>query len=56
MAKWAGGQLRGKVVIGVIVGVVVGAAIAIEAVIIIKDKEGDIQDKEALNALFNKII
>ncbi len=54
MAKWVGGQLKGKAVVGV--AIVVGAAIAIEVVIAIKDKEGDIQDKEALDALFNKII
>jgi len=48
--------------VGVAVGVVVGAAAVIEAVIVIKavvavkDKEKDIWDEEALNALFNEII
>ena len=47
---------------GVAVGVVVGAVAAIEAAVIIeiaaaiKDKKGDIWDKEALDALFNEII
>ena len=58
MTKWAEGQLGGEVAAGVAVGVVVGAAIVIEAAIaaVIKNKEGDIWDKEALDALFNEII
>jgi len=66
MAEWAGGQLRGKVVVGVAIGAaagaVIGAATAIKAAVIIeaavatKDKKGDIWDEEALDALFNKII
>ena len=71
MAEWAGGQLGGKAAAGAVVGVAVGsaagaavgvaagaaagAAVAIGEEII-KDKEGEIGDKEALNALFNKII
>ena len=54
MAKQAGGQLGGKAVTKT--ATAVGAVVAIEAATAIKDKEGDIQDKEALNALFNKII
>ena len=54
MAEWAGGQLGGKAVVGA--AAAVGAAVAIEAAAAIKDKEGDIQDKEALNALFNETI
>ena len=46
MAKWVKGQLGGKVAIGV-------AAIIGEKAI---KKEGEIQDKEALDALFNKIV
>ena len=48
MAKWAGGQLRGKAAVGVVVGaiiraaVVIETAVAIEAVIATKDKERDI--------------
>jgi len=41
------GQLGGKVAVGA------AAAIGEEA---IKNKEGEIWDKEALNALFNKIV
>ena len=51
MAKWAGGQLGGKAV----VGVAVGAATAVKEETI-KDKKGEIQDKEALNALFNETV
>ena len=63
-AKWVGGQLGGKVaaeaaagaVTAVGAAVAVGAAAVIKAAIAIKDKKGDIWDKEALNALFNEII
>ena len=50
MAKWVRGQLG-----GVAVEVAIGVAIVIgeEA---IKEEEGEIQDKEALDALFNKIV
>ena len=40
MAKWAGGQLRGKAVAGA--AAAVGVAAAIETAAAIKDKEGDI--------------
>ncbi len=52
--EWVGGQLGGKAAVGA--AAVVGAAAAIEAATAIKDEEGDIWDKEALNALFNKTI
>ena len=70
-AKWAGGQLGGKAAAGsapgsapgsaagAAAGVAAGAAAGAAAAIgeeIIKDKEGEIWDKKALNALFNKII
>jgi len=45
-AKWAEGQLEEKAA----TGAATGAATAI------KDKEGDIWDKKALDALFNKTI
>ena len=45
-AKWAEGQLGGKAAAGA----------AVEAAAAIKDKEGDIWDKEALDALFNETI
>ena len=52
-----GGQLKGKVVIGVTVAI----EVAIRAVIAIgkeaiKEDEGEIWDEEALDALFNEII
>ena len=50
-AEQAGGQLRGKAV----AGAAVGAATAIGEETI-KDKEGEIQDEEALDALFNKTV
>ena len=50
MAGQLGGQLGGKVAIGV----AIGAAIAVEEEAI--KEEGEIQDKEALDALFNKIV
>ena len=65
-AKQVGGQLGRKAAVGAAARAAVGAAtaiepaiateaaIAIEAAAAIKDKEGDIQDKEALNTLFNK--
>ena len=58
MAEQAGGQLGGKAVVGAIIGAAaaIEAAISIKAAVAIKDEEGDIQNKEALNALFNKII
>ena len=51
MAKQAGRQLGEKAA----AGVAIGAAIAIGEEII-KDKEGEIQDKKALNALFNETV
>ena len=45
------GQLRGKTATGV--ATMAAAAIGEEA---IKDKKEEIQDKEALDALFNKIV
>ena len=58
MAEWAGGQLGGEAAAGAVAGAVVaiGAAAAIEAAAAIKDEEGDIWDKEALDALFNETI
>ena len=53
-AEWAGGQLGGKAVVGA--AAAAGAAAAIEAATAIKDKKGDIQDKKALDTLFNKTI
>ena len=44
------GQLGGKVAIGVAIGAAIG--IGEEAI----KKEGEIWDKEALDALFNKIV
>ena len=46
MAEWAEGQLGEKAA----AGAAAGAAAAI------KDKEGDIWDEKALDALFNKTI
>ena len=43
-------QLRGKTAVRVAIGAVTTGEKAI------KDKEGEIQDKKALNALFNKIV
>ena len=45
------GQLRGKAAVEAAVGA--AAAIGEEA---IKDKEGEIWDKKALNTLFNKMV
>ena len=70
-AEQAGGQLGGKAVVkaavglaaglaaGVVVRVAVGVAARAAVAIgeeIIKDKEGEIQDKKALDTLFNKTI
>ena len=46
MAKWVKGQLEGKAV----------TKTTTETVTAIKNKEGDIWDKEALDTLFNKTI
>jgi len=50
MAKWAKRQLRGKAVAKAV------AKTAAETTAAIKDKEGDIWDKKALDVLFNKTI
>ena len=56
------GQLGGKVAVGAAVGVAVGAAVGVvvgAAVGIGEEaikEEGEIWDKEALDALFNKIV
>ena len=65
MAEWAGGQLGGKVVVGLAVGSVVGLVVrlAIRAVVGVATKSAAAigekiikWDKEALDALFNKTI
>ena len=57
MAKQAKGQLKEKVVIGVavVIGVVIRTVITIGEEVMKEDKK-EIQDKEVLDALFNKII
>ena len=54
-AEQAGGQLGGKAAVGAAAGAAAGAATAVGEETI-KDKEGEIWDKEALDALFNKTI
>ena len=49
------GQLGEKVAVGAAIGAAIEAAVAIGEKAI-KEKEGEIQDKEALDALFNKIV
>ena len=68
-AKWVGGQLGGKVVIGLAVGLVVGLAVGLIAGVVVGvaarvaaglaaaiGEEIIKWDKEALDALFNKTI
>ena len=61
MAKWIGGQLKGKVVVGAAIatGAIIEAVIEVAVAIgekAIKEDKGEIQDEEALDTLFNKII